>query len=694
MARREIPPDELLDRLTQLVATLGASDLHADLHVLALGELAATTGAVAATLVLRSEPDEPALPVAAWGPSAAVGDGGWLALDLRVGSRRIGTLRLGFAQAPDLTNAERSSLHAAASLVAHAIENVRLVAAGLRGEETRSRLAFLAEVSNAVASSLAMGELLDRLCAVGVPRLGDWSTILLPEGLVLERCAGVHADPGKQHLVDRLVGSYPVSLAGGSPIAQAYRTGEAVVVPAIDRAVVTSIVDDRDYVDTVLQLSAGGGMMVPLIVRGRSVGVLAFGLEGAGRQFSEDDVWLATEMARRAAIGIDNARQYEQEHLVAELLQRAVLPEQLPTATALDMAARYLPAGPGVEVGGDWYDAFIHDDGSVGLVIGDVAGHDIQAASAMAQLRNALRAYALEGASPAVVLNQLNRLLCRSADPLFASVIFAVISADRRRLTWANAGHPPAVVVRGEGARVLSRPRGLVLGVRADLAYPEGTTDLDPDDLLVLYTDGLVERRSESIEVGIDRLETLAVKAAGRGPSADAVAERLLQSLLAGQARADDVCLLTAWLIADAVPPLELGLPADPTSSRVARQRVAAVLQEWGAGVLADPVELLVSELVTNAVSHVGTDVRLRVEKLPAGVRVRVFDGGVDPLQPRPREVPPDSPTGRGLLIVDNVADRWGVERTDAGKQVWFELSYVGAERRWHGAGERRAQLN
>ena len=196
--------------------------------------------------------------------------------------------------------------------------------------------------------------------------------------------------------------------------------------------------------DTVLELSAGGGMMVPLIVRGRSVGVLAFGLETAGRQFSEDDVWLATEMARRAAIGIDNANQYEQEHLVAELLQRAVLPEQLPTSTALDLSARYLPAGPGVEVGGDWYDAFVHDDGSIGLVIGDVAGHDIQAASSMAQLRNALRAYALEGAPPAVVLNQLNRLLCRSADPLFASVIFAVMSADRRTLTWANAGHPPA----------------------------------------------------------------------------------------------------------------------------------------------------------------------------------------------------------------------------------------------------------
>ncbi len=191
--------------------------------------------------------------------------------------------------------------------------------------------------------------------------------------------------------------------------------------------------------------------MVPLMVRGRSVGVITFAIEDADRRFDDDDVWLAREVAGRAAVGIDNASRYEQEHLVAELLQRAVLPEQLPEPPALDLAARYLPAGPGVEVGGDWYDAFVLDDGGVGLVIGDVAGHDIAAASSMAQLRNALRAYALEGASPAVVLTRLNHLLCRSNDPLFATVIFGVLSPDRTRFRWANAGHPPMAIVHRDG---------------------------------------------------------------------------------------------------------------------------------------------------------------------------------------------------------------------------------------------------
>ena len=564
------------------------------------------------------------------------------------------------------------------------------VAARRRAEYERGQLAFLAEVSNAVASSLATRELVERLCAVAVPRLGDWSTILLTDGVVLERVAGVHRDAARQHLVDRLVGSYPVPLAGSSPIARSYRTREAQVLPAVDRSVVTSIVDDATYIETVLELTSGGGMMVPLVVRGRSVGVIAFGLETDERGFGPDEVWLATELARRAALGIDNASKYEQEHGVAELLQQAVLPEELPTVSGLDLAARYLPAGPGVEVGGDWYDAFVLDDGSLGLVIGDVAGHDVEAAATMAQLRNALRAYAFEGGGPAAVLAQLNRLLCRTMDPLFATMVFAVVSPDRRSLTWANAGHPPCLVVKPDGPVLLHQPRGVLLGVRAGATYPEGRVELGPHDLLLLYTDGLVERRDDSLDAGIGRLSNRAARAATRGPGAAAVCERVLGSLLAGHLRTDDVCLLAMWAI-DAAASFEFAVPADSFSSRMARTRVAEALAEWDVSELIDPVQLLVSELVTNAVIHVGAKVRVRVERLPLGVRVRVYDAGEDTVAARPRHVAPESPTGRGLLIVDNVADRWGVERTAKGKQVWFELSFEGAARRWGATRARRA---
>jgi GAF domain-containing protein/anti-sigma regulatory factor (Ser/Thr protein kinase) len=680
MARPELSAPELLERLQRLAVVLGTDESPDVLAQRMLGEVADTFGAVAASVVLTLGAGESSAADRA-GRRPPAGGLDWLAVDLVVGARVVGVVELGFDGPRRLTSAEASSLRTAARLVAHAVDRAQLA-------EARDRLAFLAEVSNAVSSSLELRELLERVCAVGVPRLGDWSTILLPEGVALERCAGAHADPAKQHLVDRLVGRFAVPMSGSSPIAQAFRTGETVVVPAVEPAVVAGIVDDREYIDIVLELSRGGAMMVPLLARGRPIGVIAYGLEDAGRVVADDDVWLACEAAKRAAIGIDNASRYEQEHLVAELLQRAVLPEEVPTPAGVDLAARYVPAGPGVEVGGDWYDAFVLDDGRVGLVIGDVAGHDVAAASSMAQLRNALRAYAFDRSSPAAVLSRLNKLLCRSSDPLFASAIFGVLSADRCRFTWANAGHPPAVLVRDDGvATTLDRPRGLVLGVRDDVEYPEGEIAVGVHDVLVLYTDGLVERRGESLQVGIARLAALAERIVARGPSADAVAERLLESLLARHARTDDVCLLAAWLMA--VPSatvgsvVELDLAPDPASSRLARQQVVATLDAWGASELADPVELLVSELVTNAVSHVGAGVRLRVERLPAGVRVRVYDDGEAALPTPLREVPPDVPTGRGLLIVDNLADRWRVEATESGKQVWFELSFDGAARRW-----------
>ena len=147
-------------------------------------------------------------------------------------------------------------------------------------------------------------------------------------------------------MVDRLVGRFPVPLAGSNPIARAFRTGEIQVEPAVDRGLVASIVDDREYIDTVVQLSGGGALMVPMMVRGASSEVITFAIEDATRRFEDDDVWLAREVAGRAAVGINNASRYEQEHLVAELLQRAVLPEQLPEPPALDLAATVPAAAP------------------------------------------------------------------------------------------------------------------------------------------------------------------------------------------------------------------------------------------------------------------------------------------------------------------------------------------------------------
>jgi serine phosphatase RsbU (regulator of sigma subunit)/anti-sigma regulatory factor (Ser/Thr protein kinase) len=601
-----------------------------------------------------------------------------------------GVMVVSFPDVSVLDDAHRSRVEEVAEHGAVALERARRydvqADALVESEDARSRLAFLAEVSNAVASSLAKHEMLDRLCSVGVTRLGDWSTISLADGLALERVAGRHSNQGKQHLVDRLLGSYPVPLSTPNPAARAFRTLEPQIVK-VDRGVAESTIDDPEYIETVLALSSGSALIVPLVVRGQPVGVLAFGLDDPDRTFEDADVWLATEMARRAAIGIDNANRFEQEHVVAELLQRAVLPEELPERTGLDLAARYVPAGPGVDVGGDWYDAFALDDGSLALVVGDVAGHDVAAASTMAQLRNALRAYAWEGASPATALGQLNRLLCRTSDARFATAIFAVLSPDGRELRWANAGHPPALVVRAGSSALLTQPRSMLLGVRDDVEYAHGTVALDPNDMILLYTDGLIERRGEELDRGLLRLERVALRVRTRGPGADAVSERVLQAMLAGEPRSDDVCLLCAWAM-PAEATVEFALQPDPASSRVARRHVGWVLEDWGVEDLVEPAALLVSELVTNAVVHVGADIRLRVQRLPEGVRVTVFDGSPDTVAARRRAVPPESPSGRGLLIVDNVADRWGVEPSRSGKQVWFELSHQGVARRWQRMSE------
>ncbi|MYR19370.1 PP2C family protein-serine/threonine phosphatase, partial [Streptomyces sp. SID6137] len=268
-------------------------------------------------------------------------------------------------------------------------------------------------------------------------------------------------------------------------------------------------------------------------------------LSAPGERFAPDTAVMLLELARRAGIALDNARQYEQHRDVAEALQRAQLTE-LPDTPGLALAARYLPATHGLNIGGDWYDAFPGPDGSVLAVIGDVTGHGLRAAVIMGQLRTALRAYAVEGNGPARILTLLHRMLRHQQPELYATCAIARFTPGEPGVVWAAAGHPPALV-RGPGGevRVLDAKPGIMLGVPVPHEYEEHHEELPAGATLALYTDGLVERRSAGIDAGIERLaDALGTLGAAELEQLDAAADALLRPMLRDSEHDDDICLL------------------------------------------------------------------------------------------------------------------------------------------------------
>src|SRR5262249_6764139 len=242
---------------------------------------------------------------------------------------------------------------------------------------------------------------------------------------------------------------------------------------------------------------------VPLVVDGRTIGVVHVGMR-TPRTFDREELLLLRLVAARAAVAIDRAQIHEREHRIAEILQPTLLPERLPVIEGVEAAARYVPGTVGVAVGGDWYDVFELADGSIGVAVGDVVGHGVRAAATMGRLRNVLRAYAYEGFGPAESLTRLNRLACDSGEDVFATVVYARLTLARSELRIASAGPPPPLVLSPAGeVGLLDEGRSLPIGATPDTRYAEASVEFEFGSTIVLYTDGLVERRGESIDVGI-----------------------------------------------------------------------------------------------------------------------------------------------------------------------------------------------
>lgn len=383
-------------------------------------------------------------------------------------------------------------------------------------EAARSRLAFLAHAGATLSESLAHETVLARLRDLVVPRFARSLTVWLARGAVL--------DP------------FPPAEASSAPseyVEKAYVSGR--VQHATPFAADANAITDMD-----IDVTPSGRplLAVPLVSNGVTRGVLA--AEPLAPAFTDEDVMLFGELGRLTAGAIDNALRYEHERDVAERLQRAMLTD-LPGTGRLAFTARYLPAEAGLNVGGDWYDAFERPDGDVIAAVGDVTGHGLQAAALMGQLRTALRAYALEADGPGHVLTCMHRMLSHLQPEDLATAVLAQWSPDGR-LRWANAGHPPPLLRAPDGTVTALDDHGFLLGMPFEgAAQAEHSTVLAPGSAVLFYTDGLIERRGAPLDAGIERLAAAFAAATG---ALDDVADEVLDAMLSDSTREDDTCLL------------------------------------------------------------------------------------------------------------------------------------------------------
>ncbi|MEU3406690.1 ATP-binding SpoIIE family protein phosphatase [Streptomyces sp. NPDC006670] len=418
-------------------------------------------------------------------------------------------------------------------------------------------------------------------------------------------------------------------------------------------------------------------ILAPLRGRRRVIGAAVFLRTPERDAFETNDLLVAAQLATHTALGIDKAVLYGREAYIADELQRTMLPDGLPQPTGVRLASRYLPAAETARVGGDWYDAIPLPGSRVALVVGDVMGHSMTSAAIMGQLRTTAQTLAQLDLPPAEVLHHLDEQAQRLGSDRMATCLYAVYDPVSHRITIANAGHPPPVLLHlGGRAEVLRVPPGAPIGVggvdfeAVELDAPAGAT-------LLLYTDGLVESRLRDVWTGIDQLrERLATTAQLTGldhsPPLEALCDDVLDMLGPGD-RDDDIALLAARF--EGIAPSDVAywfLDPEETAPGRARRFARRALSRWGLEELSDSLELLVSEVVTNAVRYAERPVTLRLLRTDV---LRCEVGDDSPQLPRQRRARETDEGGRGLFLVNRLARRWGATRLSSGKVVWFELA-------------------
>ncbi|MEU9039047.1 SpoIIE family protein phosphatase [Streptomyces sp. NPDC048352] len=428
-------------------------------------------------------------------------------------------------------------------------------------------------------------------------------------------------------------------------------------------------------------LAVRSGAYLPLIAQGRPVGALGL-LYTRDGDFNAEERNLLVALGSGIAQGLQRAMLYEQEHDLAEGLQRAMLPRAIPEVPGALIAVRYRAARIGRDIGGDWYDVVPLGEGRVGVTIGDVEGHDTDAAAVMGQLRIVLRAYVLEGHTPGTAMARASAFLRDLATERFATCTYAELDLNTGMLHIVRAGHLDPVVRRGDGScHRIQVVGGLPLGLPpreqpgSGSGYPVTTLELHPGDTLLLCTDGLVERPGGDYETGMREF----TEAAERGPADVEELADVLCDLVGDAGGGDDMALLLLRRRGSPAPrgggPLRQRLvPGDADGPAMARHLIRAAVAAWGARHRADEIELAADELMTNALVHTEGGGQVAV-RLTAEGRIRVEVEDRSSALPRRREADDWAVSGRGLLLVERLADAWGVEPRGAGKCVWCEFA-------------------
>ena len=555
-----------------------------------------------------------------------------------------------------------------ASHASVAIANARLYEserqARSTAESASARLEVLARAGQVLAASSSVHDTLSSLATLLTPSVADSCAVYLDNGKRQLDTTAARASYETPDGTDLASASIPIDHPA-HPVARVARTGESVVLESVPTELVDASVDDQRSREVLRALEPTSAVIVPLQASGEVIGVLALGtVRQTGRRLTGADLALAEELGRRAAVAVEHARLYAAQRHVAETLQHSLLPEVLPTVPGLQIGARYVPGGPGAEVGGDWYDVLSFADGSVGFVMGDVVGRGVPAASLMGQIRNALRAYALEDKDPSRVLRRLNRLILDlGSSASMATLVYGILDLDDSTLTLSNAGHPPALVTSpGREPSYVGAGLGPPLGAVADPSYRNIAIELGPESTLVLYTDGLVEDRHMSLNVGLDKMRRFLAEAP---TTVEGMCDHLMTEALRGRAGGDDAALLAVGVL-PVGREVNLTLPRHPEVIRPLRATLRRQLRKAGASPQ-EEFEILVAagEACANAIQHSGpTSPTFEFESSVAGeVRIAVRDRG------RWRDQRPTD-GGQGLTIMRHFMDTVDVQQSDLGTSV------------------------
>lgn len=542
----------------------------------------------------------------------------------------------------------------------------------------------VAQALNRVSWELSRSLDVDRVTAA-VTRLaaelfGGWGLLDLwqPDGSLL-RIGATHRDAAKQHLIDELKTQPRVS---GRPdgeresyAVRAARTG-AVHVGMIDtEALMASATSDR-HADVLRQLQPRYFITVPVGRAPRRLGALSVVRPATEQAFETHDRVVLEQFAERAAIALAHAGDYLEQRRAALTLQRRLLPSEPRHSTiGLDLAVRYRAGDAGTEVGGDWYDSLAVGPHAVAVVVGDVEGHDLEAAGLMGQVRAIVHSHAAAGLPPARVTAAANSFIADSGTERLVTMSYLQVQADSRLITWVRAGHLPTVVVApNHEPRLLDGRGGLPLGVEEFTEWQEETVLLPPHALLAICSDGLVESAHRTPDTGLERVAALLNERLY--DDVEVLADALLADLTNGQPRRDDVALVLLRLPGgDSEQRAEIvrRLPALPSSAPVARWFLTDILTSWRLATdITETAALLVTELVSNASRQSDAFLDVRVSCTPTALRVGVYDESHR--LPHSSDPGVDETSGRGLQLVEMLSSQWGVDTEERGKVVWFRL--------------------